>query len=127
MLSSNNKTYVLTIFSEPTLLTFDSVDPNVYTLAASSELSVDATFLLFDNAVKSIIDEACNSEDSTDTSQYNMSWPDFARKHNSTVCVFAEDLENAKIMKNQVNSSIKIIEKTTFGKFLNDFDHVIIY
>tara|TARA_B100001013_G_scaffold294647_1_gene194887 strand:- start:109 stop:489 length:381 start_codon:yes stop_codon:yes gene_type:complete len=126
-LSSNNKTYVLTIFSKPTLLTFDSVDPNVYTLAASSELSIDATFLLLDHAVKSIIDEECNSEDSTDKSQHNMSWSDFAKKHNSTVCVFADDLENAKIMKSQVNSSIKIIEKTPFGKFLNDFDHIIIY
>ena len=109
-MSSNNKTYVLTIFSEPTLLTFDSVDPNVYTLAASSELSIEATFLLLDHAVKSIIDEECNSEDSTDKSQHNMSWSDFAKKHNSTVCVFAEDLENAKFKTFKINKKSLILE-----------------
>jgi len=126
-LISKNKIHVLTIFSEPTLLTFDSVDPNVYTLAASSELYVETTFLLIDDAVKSIINEECNSEDSENTLQHNMSWSDFAKKHNSTVCVFAEDLKNSNIQKNQVSLSINVIEKNTLGKFINDFDHVIVY
>jgi len=113
---------VLIIYSEPTLLTTDSVDPNIITLLVGTKGALKLSFLLRNDAVDYLV--ALNWKNEFSDSEYNASWEWISKQIGGNVYGILEDIKDRNIQTKDLDNGIKLISKDDVSALMNE-NHVI--
>jgi sulfur transfer complex TusBCD TusB component (DsrH family) len=113
---------VLIIYSEPTLLTTDSFDPNIITLLVGTKGALKLSFLLRNDAVDYLV--ALNWKNEFSDSEYNASWEWISKQIGGNVYGILEDINERNIQTKDLDNGIKLISKDDVSALMNE-NHVI--
>jgi|TARA_B100001765_G_C19281422_1_gene240131 sulfur transfer complex TusBCD TusB component (DsrH family) len=113
---------VLIIYSEPTLLTTDSVDPNIITLLVGTKGALKLSFLLRNDAVDYLV--ALNWKNEFSDSEYHASWEWISKQIGGNVYGILEDIKDRNIQTKDLDNGIKLISKDDVSALMNE-NHVI--
>lgn len=116
---------VLIIYSEPTLLTTDSVDPNVITLLIGVQGGINLSFLLRGNAVEYLV--SSNWMNDFPESESNASWEWISKQISGKVHAIREDIENLNLSITNLDKGIVLISNDELSSLIENNDVIFIY
>ena len=116
---------VLIIYSEPTLLTTDSVDPNVITLLIGVQGGINLSFLLRGNAVEYLV--SSNWMNDFPESESNASWEWISKQVSGKEHAIREDIENLNLSITNLDKGIVLISNDELSSLIENNDVIFIY